>query len=192
MGSTIVHVVVHVTQGLSWVQIGAPIAALAAAAASWRSASIARQSQISADQPQLVFHVLGADPSEPVPLVMKLENVGRGVAILPGFFLATGDGQGVSTVLDRNLSHGEISRSGIPFETQHGARGIAFCEDRYNNVHVWSADRNYRQYRKNKRRQLTVRQMMKDLYGVDPGEVALVPSTPLPALRPGERETRSG
>jgi hypothetical protein len=112
---------------------------------------------------------------------MKIENVGRGVAVVPGFTLIAGDGRGVSTLLDRNLSHGDVARSGIPFQTQPGALGIAFCEDRYNNVHVWSEQKKYRRYKKNKRRELTPRKMIRDLYGgFDIADVAIVPTTKLP------------
>ena len=41
---------------------------------------------------------------------------------------------------------------------------IAFCEDRYNNVHVWSAKREYRRYKASKRRNLTGRLMFEAMY----------------------------
>jgi len=180
-GTAVVDVFVHVTQGLSWVQIAAPVAAAVAAGASWRSAFIAKRSQVDADLPQLVFHLRTGDSAGPSLLVMKIENVGRGVAIVPGLVLLAGDGRGVSTLLNRNLSHGDVARVGIPFDTTPTALGLVFCEDRHNNVHVWSAEKKYRRYKKNRRRALTVRQMVSDLYnGFDVSDVAFVPTTRVP------------
>lgn len=180
MAGPVVDVFVRVTQGLSWVQIAAPLAATAAAGASWRSAFLARRAQIDADRPQLVFHLRG-DPSGSSPLVMKIENVGRGIAILPGFTLLSGDGKGVSSLAGRNLSNGDSARFGIPFTTTDDAIGIAFCEDRQNNVHVWSAKKKYRRYKKNKRRELTPRRMIHDLYdGYEMGNVELLTTTSVP------------
>src|SRR5438874_2334758 len=114
---TAANVYVHVTQGFSWVQIVAPVGAAVGEGGSWASILVARRSQVDADQPQLVFRLVTAESPGPSKLVMRIENVGRGVAINPGFTLLAGDGRGVSTILDQNLSYGGVTRTGIPFDT---------------------------------------------------------------------------
>jgi hypothetical protein len=163
-------IVVHVSQGFSWIEILAPAFAAIAAGASWRSVFIARRNQVDADRPQLVFNLApieaGAHPTR--KLTMLIENVGRGVAVFPGFVLLSGEGFGAKDVVRRTLPAGENVMFGIDFITTEGAVGIVFCEDRYNNVYVWGDRRQCRQYRKRKRRQLTPRKMIHDLFKIRP------------------------
>jgi hypothetical protein len=162
----VVHVTDHITQSVSWLQVASPALAAAAAGASWRAVFIARRAQLDADQPQLVFNIRTSDASQQpgFPVTLTLENVGRGIAVFPGFVVTSGDGRGCNRIVERNLAHGDGARFGLPFPTSEDAMGIAFCEDRYNNVHVWSARRRYRRYKKGKRKDLTPRVMLDALY----------------------------
>lgn len=166
MPPIVVHVSNHITQSISWLQVAGTALAAAAAGASWRSALIARRAQLDADEPQLVFHIRTSDASQQpeFPVTLTLENVGRGIAVFPGFVVTSGDGRVSSRIVERNLAHGDSARFGLPFGTSATAMGIAFCEDRYNNVHAWSATRRYRRYKKGKRKDLTPRVMLDALY----------------------------
>lgn len=107
---------------------------------------------------------------------MRIQNVGRGIAIISGFTLIAGDGLAASALANRNLGKDEFVRFAVPFKTTDDAMGVAFCEDRYNAVHVWSALRKYRRYKKNQRDDLTPRKMIRDLYdGHDIGEIVISP-----------------
>jgi hypothetical protein len=166
MSAIVVHVTDHITQSVSWPEVAGPALAAVAAGASWRSVFIARRTQLDSDQPQLVFNIRTSDASlQPgFPVTLTLENVGRGVAVFPGFVVTSGDGRGCSQIVERNLAHSGRARFGLPFPTSEGAMGIVFCEDRYNNVHVWSGTRRYRRYKKDKRKDLTPRVMFDALY----------------------------
>ena len=150
----------------TWLQTVLPIAsttiAAGAALASWLSVRLARRSQVDADRPQLAWYIRSIDTAH--PLTLSIENVGRGVAILPGFVILAAEGKKVSYVLDRNLAHGDKERFGLPFMTGTGAAGIAFCEDRDNNVHLWSAERKYQLCKPSKRRNLTLGRMLEAMY----------------------------
>jgi hypothetical protein len=156
----------YYTQSASWLQIVSPALAAVAAGAAWRSVFIARRAQVDADQPQLVFTLRWSDPSQPheLPTTLTIENVGRGVAVFPGFVVTSGSGQACSRIAQTTLAHNDRARFGLPFITNDRAMGIVYCEDRHNNVHVWSAQRSYGRYKNTKRQKLTARIMVEALY----------------------------
>ena len=176
-------IVVHVAEHASWLQSALPIAATTisalAATASWLSVRTAHRAQIDADLPQLVFHVRADKALWPAhPLSMTIENVGRGVALFPGFVVLSGEGRSTRGYVDRNLVHGDTARFGLEFTTTEKSFGIVFCEDRHNNAHVWSHDRRYRPYKSNQRERLSFRRMMADLYPGREHEIDATTNTP--------------
>ena len=176
-------IVVHVAEHASWLQSALPIAATTisalAATASWLSVRTAHRAQIDADLPQLVFHVRADKALWPAhPPSMTIENVGRGVALFPGFVVLSGEGRSTRGYVDRNLVHGDTARFGLEFTTTEKSFGIVFCEDRHNNAHVWSHDRRYRPYKSNQRERLSFRRMMADLYPGREHEIDAATNTP--------------
>jgi len=158
----------HLSDGSSFVNLASPIFAAIAAGASWASVALSRRAQRDLDQPQLVFRIESNTQSTAAeyPMALVVENVGRGPAIFPGFTIWPGGSTGVGTsrVIGQTLGHGDEVRYGLPFTTSDDAMGIVFCEDRSNGVHAWSASRGYKHYRKSKRRHLTPRVILDDLY----------------------------
>lgn len=117
-----------------------------------------------------MFSIKEEGPRDSVPpQIMRIENVGSGVAIFPGFQLLLGGGYGIQARADRNLATADIVQFTLPIRTKPDAAGIAWCEDRHNRAHVWSDQRTYREYRMSKRRELTPRRMFADLRPGAPG-----------------------
>lgn len=162
MAALVVQVHDHISQGWSWFQVVAPALSAIAAGASWRAVFQTRRTQVDADVPQLVFHLMG----ESVPLTLEIQNVGRGVAVHPGYAILSGlpSGQAIKGTYPGSLLPNEKAEYRVPFPTTEDALGIVFTEDRHNNVHVWSATNKYRRYKKGSKG-LTPRVFLGDLYG---------------------------
>jgi hypothetical protein len=177
---TFLAVIVHISQS-AWVLVPAVLSAIftaTAAAASWRSVVLSRRAQADADRPQLVFAIVGSGEGSAVDV--RIENVGRGVAIFVGFLILSGDGAGSSTIISPHVLYpNQPHRSRLPFVTTDTAVGIVFCEDRYGNTHSWSARREYRFYKQGTT--TTARTLLKNLYpesNLD-SSVTLLPATPV-------------
>lgn len=147
-------------------EIVAPVASAVAAAASWTSVFLMRRGQMMAEEPRLVFHL--GTRSAP-PLELTVHNIGRGTAIFPGVTVLSGDGRAAVADAADLLAPDDRLQFDIPFMTTPAAMGVAHCEDRFNQVHAWSADGKYERYRKGGKRGLTDRGLFGDLYGEDAG-----------------------
>jgi hypothetical protein len=177
-------VIVHVAEGFSWWQVVGPALAAAAAGASWSSVFLSRRGQNEAKRPQLVFYVepikTEDEADAPGPLAVRIENVGQGVALMPGFFILSGqaNGQAASSLIPISMNYGEKVRYGLPFVTIEGAFGVAYCEDRNNNVHIWTNKGQYKRYRPRQRKgePITVRRLLDDLgSGINVDSIHLLP-----------------
>jgi hypothetical protein len=149
MLAVVVEIVDNTPSIVEWAPVIAAGLASVAATASWGSVLLTRRSQRDADRPQLAinFYRLADD----LHLYVHVENIGRGTAKKPTFYIvAEGESAG-GVVPQRGIlgpGQGLTIQTNLTPHDPDSAQLVTFCLDRDNVVHASSRGDEYKEFGK--------------------------------------------